>query len=165
MTNDKTPEYKPRQMPYGAQHGVVCANIAHAIKQYLQQNPVAICFGAGTGFLIPARTPRLISLDAAVVRNDHLPPEGVGVDVFDGAPDLAIIVIAPTDKFNDIESDIEVLMDAGCKHVWILRPRVRMVTVHRAQRQIAIVGESEELRAEDVLPGFGVPAQRIFDGR
>lgn len=163
MSDPKIIEFKPRLQPTGAQHGVVCANVTFEIKAFLAQNPVAVCFAAGTGFLMHENPRRVITLDAAVVRNDHLPQGDLPVDVFPGAPDLAILCVAPTDKFDEVEAEIHELMDAGTRHVWILRPRVKMITVHRSRTELAIMGEKEVLTAEDVLPGFQLPAHRIFD--
>jgi len=163
LSDDTIIPFRQRQAPAGAQHGLVCANITYELKRYLAEHPIGVCFGAGTGFLVHEMPPRIVSLDAAIVRKDRLPATGVGADVFVGAPDLAVLVVAPTDKFDDVEADIHELMDAGTKHVWILRPRVRMVTVHRPRNELAIVGESELLTAPDVLPGLQLPAHRAFD--
>lgn len=163
MANKKVIAFKPRQPPTGAQHGVVCASISHELKQYLTQNPVAVCFGAGTGFVVHTKPQRIIALDAAVVKNDRIPEGGVPIEPFPGAPDLAVLVVAPTDKFDEVEAEIHELMDAGTRHVWILRPRVRMITVHRSRTELAIMGDKETLTAEDVLPGFQLPVHRVFD--
>ena len=165
MPDSKLVEFKPRRTPAGAQHGLVCANIVYEFKRYLEQHPLAYCLGAGTGFLTNPAPPRIVSLDAAVVRTDRVPDGALGPDVFPVAPDVAVIVIAPNDKFDDIEADTHDLMDAGTGHVWIMRPRVRMITVHRSRNELSILGEKEFLVAEDVLPGFRVPVQRVFDGR
>ena len=165
MTDSKLVEFKPRRTPAGAQHGLVCANIVFEFKQYLAQHDIGICLGAGTGFQTSTSAARVVSLDAAVVRRERIPEGALGPDVFPIAPDLAVIVIAPNDKFDDIEADTHDLMDAGTGHVWIMRPRVRMITVHRSRNELTILGEKESLVAEDVLPGFHVPVHRVFDGR
>ena len=167
MSDLKIAEFKPRRTPAGAQHGFVCANVVHELKLYLSQHDLAHCFGAGTGFITNPQSnpPRIVSLDAAIVRNERMPEAALGPDVFPIAPDLAIIVIAPNDKFDEIEADTHDLMDAGTGHVWIMRPRVRMITVHRSRNELTIMGESEFLVAEDVLPGFRVPVRRVFDGK
>lgn len=155
--------FRQRHPPTGAQHGLVCANIVYELKRYLLDHPIGICFGAGTGFMVHSSPPRVVALDAAIVRKERMPEDGVGLDALAGAPDLAVLVIAPTDKFDDVEADIHELMNAGTSHVWILRPRVRMVTVHRSHNDIAIMGETETLVAEDILPGLHLPVHRLFD--
>jgi Uma2 family endonuclease len=148
---------------FGAEHGIICANIAYELKQYLTHYPVGVCFGAGTGFVVDAATGRTVVLDAAFVRTERVPAGGLPVSVFQGAPDLAVIVVSPTDKFDEVEADVHDLLAAGCSHVWILRPRVRMVTVQRPRNDLAIVGGNESLTAQDVLPSFELPLPRLFD--
>ena len=164
MPDSKLVEFKPRRTPAGAQHGLVCANIVYEFKCFVAEHPIAHCLGAGTGFVTHEAPLRIVSLDAAVIRHDRAPAGGLGPDVVPVAPDIAVIVIAPNDRFDDIEADTHDLMDAGTGHVWILRPRVRMITVHRSRNDLTILGEKETLVAEDVLPGFRVPIHRIFDG-
>jgi Uma2 family endonuclease len=153
-----------RRTPAGAQHGLVCANIVFELKLYLSENPVGVCFGAGTGFVTHMDPLSIVSVDAAVVRSERIGNDAIGAGAFVGAPDLAVIVVSPDDQFDVVEADTQRLITAGASHVWILRPRVRMVTVHRPNNEMAVLGEPEALLAEDVLPGFKVLVRRVFEG-
>ena len=148
---------------FGAEHGKVCANLTYHIKQYLTEYPIGVCFGAGTGFVL-SEDPLVVQMpDAAVVRNEHLPPEGVPADFFPRAPDIAVIVIAPTDKFDAISGRVHEFFEAGTRRVWIIRPRVRMITIHRADQDVQIIADTQTLLGEDVLPGLEIPAAKIFE--
>jgi Uma2 family endonuclease len=124
----------------------------------------AVCFGAGTGFVVGAGAQqRIVAVDAAVVRKEHITEGAITGDVYPGAPDLAVIVVSPHDRFDDVEADVHAMLDNGTRHVWIVRPRVRMVTVHDAPRQVTVVGASETLSAADVLPAFYLPVANLFE--
>lgn len=146
---------------YGAEHGIVCANIIHIIKQYLEQHPIARCFAPGTGFNVKddvIRTP-----DVAVVRNERMPPGGLPIGVFPGSPDIAVIVVSPTDKFDEITAAVRDYFETGTRRVWIVRPRVKMVTVHRSEQDVQIVAETQMLNANDIMPGLEIPLAKMFE--
>jgi len=163
MTDPNAVESRARHPVHGSQHGIVCANVVHELKQYLARTHSAVCFGAGTGFVVGDKTPRTVAVDAAVVRNEHIKDGAITSDVFQGAPDLAVIVVSPHDNFDDVESDVHAMLDNGTHHVWIVRPRVRMVTVHDAPRQVSVVGATESLTAPEVLPAFELPVSNLFE--
>ncbi|HEX8181183.1 MAG TPA: Uma2 family endonuclease [Pyrinomonadaceae bacterium] len=43
---------------------------------------------------------------------------------------------------------------AGARAGWIVSPKQRTVTVHRAQKEIKVLTEPDELDGADVVPGF-----------
>jgi Uma2 family endonuclease len=145
---------------YGAEHGLVCANLVHHICAFLDHHPIARCFGAGTGFQLAdelVRTP-----DVGIVRNEHLPKDGIPIGFFVGAPDIAVIVVSPTDKFDEIAANVHDYFEAGTRRVWIVRPRVKMVTIHRTEQDVQIIAATQSLNAADVLPGLEIPLAKIF---
>jgi Uma2 family endonuclease len=48
--------------------------------------------------------------------------------------------------------------------VWVVDPENQTVAVYRSPGEAAILGLSETLPGEDVLPGFAVPVRQIFAG-
>ncbi len=157
MTLDYTREH------LGAEHGLVCANIVHEIRNFLDQTPLARCFATGTAFVL-REDPQLIATpDVAIVRNEAIPADGLPVGPFPGAPDVAVIVVSPTDKFDEISARVHEYFEAGTRRVWIVRPRVKMVTVHRTVQDVQIIAQPQSLNASDVLPGLEIPLAKIFD--
>jgi Uma2 family endonuclease len=148
---------------YGAEHGVVCANIVQLIKNFLDQHPMGRCFAPGTAFVLREEPQLIATPDVAVVRSELIPAEGVPVGAFVGAPDVAIIVVSPTDKFDEISARVNEYFEAGTRRVWIVRPRVKMVTIHRSVQDVQIIAETQVLNGGDVLPGLEIPLAKIFE--
>ena len=147
----------------GAEHGVVCANIVHQVKLFLDQTPLARCFAPGTAFLLREEPALTRTPDVAIVRNELIPAEGVPIGPFKGAPDVAVIVVSPTDKFDEISGRVHDFFEAGTKRVWIVRPRVKMVTIHRSEQDVQIIAQTQTLNGSDVFPGLMIPLEKIFE--
>ena len=69
---------------------------------------------------------------------------------------------SPTDRPGDIVAKMERYRDAGVPLVWWVNPERRTVTVFHYGRQVAELGESDELDGEDILPGFRLKIADIF---
>ncbi len=147
---------------FGAEHGAVCANLIHGICRFIDQHPIARCFAPGTAFQLREEPLLIQQPDIAIVRNELIPADGLPLGPFVGAPDIAVLVVAPTDKFDEVLTRVNNYFEAGTRRVWIVRPRVKMVTVHRTLQDVQIVAETETLSGSDVFPGLEIPLAKVF---
>jgi Uma2 family endonuclease len=46
--------------------------------------------------------------------------------------------------------------------VWVVHPRSETVTEYRSPEVIRLLQRGDELRAEDLLPGFAYPLEELF---
>lgn len=81
---------------------------------------------------------------------------------FEGAPDLAIEVISPSETVDDVESKVIDFLEAGTQLVWLIYPRTQTVTVYRSLTDIEILTIEDKLDGGVLLPGFSVPLKEIF---
>ncbi len=86
----------------------------------------------------------------------NLPPSPLHV-----APDLAVEIISPSNKAEDIEKKIEQLLDAGTTLIWIVYPDLQRVKVLTNERTFKLK-ERDVLTGGDVLPGFEIRVADIF---
>lgn len=87
----------------------------------------------------------------------------VEVGFVEGAPDLAIEIVSPGDRFVDVEAKVQEYIHAGARAVWVVEPRSRRVLVHTPDNLIRIFTEADTL-ATDSLPDFACPVARFFSG-
>lgn len=76
-------------------------------------------------------------------------------------PDLAVEVISPSNKAEDIEKKIEQLLAAGTTLVWIVYPDLQSVTVHTNDGRYKLKG-SDKLTGGEALAGFEIVVNDIF---
>jgi Uma2 family endonuclease len=146
--------------PAGYQHGDIVVTIISLLRSHAAKNMLGKVISGEAGFVI-SRDPDTVRVpDVAFVRQDRQPklPE----KYFPGAPDLAVEVISPTDRIEDVDDKTQQWLDAGTALVWVVWPRTRSVTVHRAGAEPRILHEQDAITGEEVLPGFQCPVAEFF---
>ncbi|MGO9274453.1 MAG: Uma2 family endonuclease [Terriglobia bacterium] len=81
----------------------------------------------------------------------------------EGAPDLVIEVVSPTNTPREISQRISDYFAAGCKRAWILYPEHREVYIHGLGGVVRRHGD-ELLEDSELLPGFSVKVSSLFEG-
>jgi Uma2 family endonuclease len=149
--------------PAGAEHGEYAGNIFAALHTFVRQHKLGTTYAAETGFILSRNPDTVRAPDAAFVSSERASHPMRREGFFDGAPDLAVEVVSPTDIDEDVEEKVLEYLQAGTKLVWIIRPRTRTITAYRSLTNIRVLTQRDTLDGDDVLPGFRVPVQDIFD--
>jgi Uma2 family endonuclease len=77
-------------------------------------------------------------------------------EYLDGAPDLAVEVVSPSETAVDLDEKIRQYLAGGAAIVWAVYPKTRTVHVYKADGTIQVVSEDGLLEAPDLLPGWSV---------
>jgi Uma2 family endonuclease len=99
--------------------------------------------------------------DIAFIRADRagsIDPEAL----IQGAPDLAIEVVSPTDLAEQVSRKVHQYLAAGCQAVWVLYPKESCVDTHQPGKPSITRWAPESLDQPDVLPGFSILISEIF---
>ena len=81
---------------------------------------------------------------------------------FPTAPDLAVEVLSPTDRWLDVEAKVHEYLAAGGRAVWVLNPQSQTIHVFQAGLPAAVLTRDAELEGGDVLPDFTTPVATLF---
>jgi Uma2 family endonuclease len=101
----------------------------------------------------------LLVPDAAFIAKGRV-PEGEALRAsFDGAPDLAVEVVSPTDRLTQLDEKARTWLRFGARMVWVLNPRQRAVVVWMPDGTVRTLGSGE------VLPGFRIAVADLFGSR
>lgn len=146
-------------------HSSVLMRIGQILLNWLeaQSQIQAGVVGGEAGFRLRSEPASTVGVDVAVVAKDA-PYYTHGKRVlFDGPPLLAIEILSPADRQEEIEDKIGEYLASGTKLVWIVSPGLRTVTAYQSHRPPQLFAGDAELTAEAVLPGFRVPVSRVFE--
>lgn len=117
---------------------------------------------SGTGFVLQRNPDTVRAPDISFVAKDRIPVTGIPKTYWPFAPDLAIEIVSPSDRFDDVQAKVAAYLSASTRLVWVVDPARHEVFVYRAPRDVRVLGEEDELTGEDVIPGFRSAVQRIF---
>ncbi len=148
--------------PAGSEHGAIIVRLTVALGQYVEENDLGEVFAAETGFKLASNPDTVLGPDLAFVSNEKIPPTGIPVKFWSGAPDLAVEVISPGNTRREIEEKIEEYLASGVPLVWIINPKHRTVIIHRANIEPVMLVESDTLDGGNILPGFQYSIARLF---
>jgi Uma2 family endonuclease len=148
--------------PAGDEHGRIgTMGIAIALGSFVKQRGLGIVYALETGFQIGHHPDTVRVPDVAFVRAERIPP-GRSKGFIQGAPDLAVEIISPTDRASEVKAKAQDWLEAGCRVVWVVDPETKTVTVYRGGAETVLFRESDTLSGGDVLPGFSLPVSEIF---
>lgn len=80
----------------------------------------------------------------------------------DVSPELVVEVFSSDGRWSELSRKAHEYLAAGALRVWLVHPRKREVTVHRAGAQPETLGIGDTLRDEEILPGFSLPLSDLF---
>jgi Uma2 family endonuclease len=128
----------------------------------VKANPLGVVFGAETGFRLASNPDTVRAPDLAFVRRERIPAGGIPREFWTGAPDLAVEVISPSDRYTEVEEKVQDWLSAGTHMVVVVNPRTRAVTVYRAPTEVTRLTESDLFSGGDLLPGFTCRVSEFF---
>jgi Uma2 family endonuclease len=147
--------------PAGFDHGRFASRIVAALENHVSRHGLGIVTTAEAGFQLAHDPDTVRAPDVAFVRADRIPPDGVK-GYFQGAPDLAVEVVSPSDRPDEVAAKIQDWLQAGCVMVWVVEPKDGTVTIHRRGNKDTILTTSDAITGSDVLPGFSMPVAKVF---
>lgn len=81
---------------------------------------------------------------------------------FLGAPDIAVEILSPSNSPAEIEQKVQEYLAAGARLVWVFDPKMRVVSIRRADGSAQALHTDDVLSGEDVLPNFSVSLRGFF---
>lgn len=147
--------------PPGFEHGRIVVRLGGRLGAYAEKESLGLVAAGDPGFLIAQDPDTVRAPDVAFIGADRVPNTPIE-GYFQGAPDLAVEVLSPTDRAGEVLAKVQDWLDAGCRAVWLVDPKTRTVTVYHSRTDIVVLRESDELTGGEVVPGFAVPVAEIF---
>jgi Uma2 family endonuclease len=78
-------------------------------------------------------------------------------------PDLAVEIVSPTNTAYEVTEKLEEYFLVGIRSVWVVYPPQSMVYVYSSPTDVRVLKVGDELEGGEILPGFSLPVERIFE--
>ena len=148
--------------PAGYQHGRIAQNIAASLDRLVREEGVGVILAAETGFKLAGDPDTVRAADVAFVARERAEAAGEVAGYWPGAPDLAVEVVSPNDRFAEVEEKVADWLAAGTRMVIVANPQGKTVTVRISEREARILSEGEVIDGGEVVPGWSLPVADVF---
>lgn len=149
--------------PTGGETGKHNANLTTELVIWNRQTGLGVVFDSSTEFHLPQGGDR--SPDVSWVRRERwealsdtqrkrFPPI---------CPDFVIELRSETDRLKELQEKMQEYVNNGIRLGWLIDPKTKTVEIYRQGQSVEILESPATLSGEDVLPGFVLDLQLIFD--
>lgn len=139
-------------------HTFVALAILEVLQAYLRKNPLGRAIPEA-GYVLSRDPLTIRQPDVSVLAKQRIRSSD---DYLEGAPELAVEVVSPSDPAEDLQIKIDQYLRAGAKQVWVLYPKTKRIHVFYAGGSAAMLDESQTLEGGELLPGFSVKVVDLF---
>jgi Uma2 family endonuclease len=147
----------------GAKAGQIVFRLGLRLGNYNETRKLGTFFTSDAGYKVFPHDPKLARFpDLSFLRHGRLPDEEPPDGLMNLVPDFMVEVVSPRDTAEEVETRIMDFVRVRVPLIWIVYPKARCVRVIRAGGAASQLGETDELRGEDVLPGFSCKIEELF---
>lgn len=147
----------------GSRHGRMVARIVEVLAPFVRARGLGVVIAADSGFVLRRSPDTVRGPDVAFVTRDRYAAAGDDRRAFEGAPDLAVEVVSPSQSPERLHAKVADYLAAGTRMVWLVDPETRTVVVYRELLAPCTIRAVGTLQGEDVLPGFRVDLLELFE--
>ena len=147
--------------PASFNHGKIISRLSIALGTRIYSQKLGELVDGQTGFRL--KTEDLFSPDIAFVTTTRAAAHQKRGDVFfQGAPDLLVEVLSPSDTVEVLEEKLAQFFGEGLRLAWVVHPKTRTVHVYHSITSTRILTADLALDGEDVVPGFRYELSNLF---
>jgi Uma2 family endonuclease len=145
----------------GAEHAWIARNLFRPLDEHVSAARAGVVL-MDVGFRLAEDPPTVRGPDLAFIASAKLPADAPPRGFWPFAPDLAIEVASPRDRWSVMRDKVQDYLAAGTRAVWVVEPGARRITVFGGSRDVRFLHEGEVLEGDAVLPGFQLPVSDVF---
>lgn len=145
-------------------HSRTEAQVAYLLKNWLEQQPAprGMVLSGEAGFRLRRNPDSSVGIDVAYISAERLAATPKNAFLVEGAPVLAVEILSPSDRNEDVLEKVQAYLDAGVKLIWQVEPTFGTIMVYRPDAEPEGFNVHGSLDGGPHLPGFRVAVSEIF---
>ena len=149
--------------PAGSKSGRLEILITTPLQNWVERDRSGVAFGPTAGFTLPKGAVR--SPDASWIKLERW--NALTVEQQEGfapiVPDFVVELCSPSDSRPETRAKMVEYLEQGARLGWLIDPKTKEVEISRQGRPVEILKNPRTVSGEDVLPGFTLDLNEIFD--
>jgi Uma2 family endonuclease len=145
-------------------HAEITAKISQLLLNWLahQPQPRGKVYAGEAGCRLQRDPDTTFGIDVVYVTADIVSAIPEETTLIEGIPTLAVEILSPLDKKEEVDEKIDQYLQVGVPLIWIVDSHFQTVTVHRPGEEPELFNRSQELTGDPQLPGFRVAVADLF---
>lgn len=151
--------------PVGPEHGERANRLGGLLDAFASRHRLGRV-RVETGYWMGTDPDHILAPDVSFVPESRVAQETIRHGAVEQPPDLAVEVTSPGDTDAQVQEKVDDYLAAGVQRVWVVRPGLRTVTVHRPSGDAHTFREGARLTSEDAsfsVAGFELELPRLFE--
>jgi Uma2 family endonuclease len=143
-------------------HDLLVVRFASLLEWFVRKRKLGAVVGSNAGFIMKSgnvRCPDVSFVSAECIRRAKRPLD----KFFEGAPDLAIEVLSPSDTLEGLHEKILEYFESGTKLVWVVNMVEKTILVYHSPTPDSLLKETDILYGENVIPEFTLSLTELFE--
>jgi Uma2 family endonuclease len=145
----------------GLEHGYLAVTLSCFLTIFVRNHQLGITCDSSTAFKMKTgnkRSPDLAFIDRLRLQGVKRLPKGF----FEGAPDLAVEIISPSNTFEEIHNKLVEYFENGTRLAWVILPDEESVLVYHQPKPSRLLKLEDSLDGEDIIPNFSLALTELF---
>ena len=140
--------------PAGSKTGQRNFNLNSQFGRWIEKDGTGLGFDSSTGFTLPDKA--ILSPDAAWIRRERWDAltEKEQEAFAPICPDFVIELRSASNTLKSLQDKMQEYHGNGAQLGWLIDPYERRVYIYRAGSEVEVLGDSETVSADPILPGF-----------
>ncbi len=147
----------------GELHIAIVVMLFKLLDRFVEQHDLGIVRPDGLAYVLRRDPDQVRIPDVSFVAWDSVPDGDVSERFWEGPPTLAVEVVSPNDRANDVRDRVQDYLEAGTQQVWVLWPQRHSISVYSPGADTRELGPDAKLDGGDVLAGFTVRVGDLFE--
>lgn len=144
-------------------HEDIAAIIHESLAVFNRQAKLGRVYGSRMGYKVLRDDHTWIEPDVSFLMSRRR-QANAGNKYVDGAPELAVEIISPSESAQDVEGKVEAYLQGGAHAVVVIYPKTSTIKLHLADGSVRTFRTGDALSLPDLLPGWDLPVSEIFGG-
>src|SRR5262249_33289120 len=140
-----------------------CVNSSYQLRKHLEVQRVGRVVSNDAAIITERGPDTVRGADIAYYSYDRVPPGEMPIGYIDVAPNMAIEVRSPSDRWSMIHKKAFEYIEAGVTLVVVLDIQTKTAHLYKRDEPIHTVAADADLDLSEVLPGFRVPLRLFFE--
>ncbi|MBD2198767.1 MULTISPECIES: Uma2 family endonuclease [Calothrix] len=149
--------------PTGGETGKRNVNLILQVAQWNEQNQLGEVFDSSTGFTLPNGADRSPDVSWIEKSRWNALTKEQREKFIPLCPDFVIEILSPSDRLQKVQEKMQEYLDNGCRLGLLINRKKQELEIYRPDYKVEILPAPQSFIAEDVLPGFILNLQKIWE--